>query len=92
VLTRPRAQAVVIGASAGGFAALERLLPALPPGYPLPVLVVQHLHRLQDRPLRSGLASRCEVYAPNFGFGSKSVMHADHSLLIRRGHFLRENR
>jgi two-component system chemotaxis response regulator CheB len=61
VLSAPRRQAVVIGASAGGFAALERLLPALPAGYPLPVLVVQHLHRLQEGALLAGLARRCAL-------------------------------
>ncbi|WP_148717285.1 chemotaxis protein CheB [Chitinolyticbacter meiyuanensis] len=37
------AQAVVIGASAGGIDALLRVLPALPASYPLPVIVVIHL-------------------------------------------------
>ena len=37
------AEAVVIGASAGAVDALSALLPALPKGYPLPVMVVVHL-------------------------------------------------
>lgn len=37
------AGAVVIGASAGAVDALSAILPALPPGYPLPVLVVVHV-------------------------------------------------
>lgn len=41
-------RAIVVGASAGGFAALKSVLPALPAGYPLPVIVVQHLHPWQD--------------------------------------------
>lgn len=41
-------QAVVIGASAGGSAALGQFLPLLPPDYPLPVVVVQHLHPQQE--------------------------------------------
>ena len=36
---------VVIGGSAGGIRALISLLQALPPGFPLPILVVQHLSR-----------------------------------------------
>lgn len=41
-------QAVVIGASAGGTAALQKILPALPANFPLPIIVAQHLHPLQD--------------------------------------------
>lgn len=37
-------KAVVIGGSAGGVKALEIILLALPKGFALPVLVVQHLH------------------------------------------------
>jgi two-component system chemotaxis response regulator CheB len=38
-----RVEAIVIGASAGGFEALMALLPGLPAGYPLPIAVVLHL-------------------------------------------------
>jgi two-component system chemotaxis response regulator CheB len=37
------AEAVVIGASAGGVSALMQLLPALPRGYRLPIVVVLHV-------------------------------------------------
>lgn len=40
-------EAVVIGASAGGSAALAQLLPRLPAAFPLAVVVVRHLHPLQ---------------------------------------------
>jgi two-component system chemotaxis response regulator CheB len=43
-----RYQAVVIGASAGGTAALQKILPFLPAGFPLPIVIAQHLHPLQD--------------------------------------------
>jgi two-component system, chemotaxis family, protein-glutamate methylesterase/glutaminase len=43
-----RVSAVVIGASAGGVEALSQLLPALPAGLRVPVLIVIHLPR--DRP------------------------------------------
>ncbi|MBF0438274.1 MAG: chemotaxis protein CheB [Magnetococcales bacterium] len=36
-------RAIVIGCSAGGLQALRTLLPELPPTYPLPILVVQHI-------------------------------------------------
>lgn len=41
-LARP-IEAVVVGASAGGFEALLALLPGLPADYPLPIAVVLHL-------------------------------------------------
>jgi two-component system chemotaxis response regulator CheB len=37
-------QAVVMGGSAGGLEALERILPELTPAFAAPLLVVQHLH------------------------------------------------
>ena len=41
-------EAIVIGTSAGGAAALAELLPVFPAAYPLPIVVVQHLHPLQE--------------------------------------------
>lgn len=43
-----RFDAIVVGASAGGVAALRAVLASLPAGLPLPVLIVLHLPR--DRP------------------------------------------
>lgn len=40
---QPLFDAVVMGVSAGGLKALQTVLPALPAGFPLPVVVVQHL-------------------------------------------------
>jgi two-component system, chemotaxis family, protein-glutamate methylesterase/glutaminase len=37
-------QAIVIGASAGGIQALSAVLAPLPADFPLPIIVVQHLH------------------------------------------------
>ena len=36
-------QAIVIGTSAGGMHALHRILSSLAPGFPVPLLIVQHL-------------------------------------------------
>ncbi|MCP4398411.1 MAG: hypothetical protein GY801_14075 [bacterium] len=44
-------KAVVIGVSAGGMDALTKILPVLPADFPLPVIVVQHLHPEQGRNL-----------------------------------------
>ena len=48
-------EAIVIGASAGAIQALSRILPALPEGYPIPVLVVVHIP-----------ADRSDLLAPLF--------------------------
>lgn len=44
-----RFEAIVIGGSAGAMKALTTLLPALPADCKIPVIVVLHLHPLQDR-------------------------------------------
>lgn len=53
-----RWRAVVIGASAGGAAALVQVLRPLPADYPLPLIVVQHLH-----PWQQGAALLSKSYA-----------------------------
>jgi two-component system, chemotaxis family, protein-glutamate methylesterase/glutaminase len=52
---------LVIGVSTGGPAALEVLLPALPAGFPLPVLVVQHMPELFTRLMAERLNARCAL-------------------------------
>ena len=44
-----RFDAIVIGGSAGAMTALATLLPYFPEEYPLPVIIVLHLHPRQDR-------------------------------------------
>lgn len=41
-------EVVLIGASAGGWNALNLLLPSLPADFPVPVVVVQHVHASQE--------------------------------------------
>ncbi len=43
-----RFEAVVIGVSAGGLNALSVILAELPPGFKLPVIIVQHIHPSSD--------------------------------------------
>jgi two-component system, chemotaxis family, protein-glutamate methylesterase/glutaminase len=52
---------LVIGVSTGGPAALDVLLPALPSGFPLPVLIVQHMPELFTRLLAERLSRRCPL-------------------------------
>jgi len=52
---------VAIGVSTGGPAALDVLLPALPAGFPLPVLIVQHMPELFTRLFAERLNGRCHL-------------------------------
>lgn len=52
---------LAIGTSTGGPAALDVLLPMLTAGFPLPVLIVQHMPELFTRPLAERLNSRCRL-------------------------------
>ncbi len=53
--------AVVMGASAGALDALLKVLPGLPVGFALPVVVVVHIPPDKDSILANLLASRCSV-------------------------------
>lgn len=62
--SRPEATsrgAVVLGASAGAVQALSRILPALPPDYPLPVLVVVHVPPQRRNVLAALFAEKCRL-------------------------------
>jgi two-component system, chemotaxis family, protein-glutamate methylesterase/glutaminase len=52
-------QLIVIGGSAGSAAVLTELLPVFPADYPLPIVVVQHLHPWQDDSFVERYMSRC---------------------------------
>ena len=53
---------IVVGVSTGGPAALDVLLSAIPQGFPLPILVVQHMPELFTGPLAERLSQRCSVH------------------------------
>jgi len=52
---------VAIGASTGGPRALQEILPAFPPDFPVPVLIVQHMPRGFTGPFAQRLNSLCSV-------------------------------
>ncbi len=54
-----RFEAVVIGSSAGGIKALRAVLSALPSEFPLPIIIVQHLHPHSDSYLARILGAKC---------------------------------
>lgn len=55
------ADAIVIGASAGGVEALQALLSSLPAGFPVPVAVVLHLPRDRPSTIHELLARHCAL-------------------------------
>ncbi len=57
----PREALVAIGASAGGPAALARLLGLLPADFPMPVVIVQHVNHQFARDLAEWLASHAPL-------------------------------
>ena len=56
-----RFDAVVMGLSAGGQKAMDRVLPLLPRDFSLPLVVVQHITPDADGLVASNLAQRCAV-------------------------------
>ena len=76
------AQVLAIGVSTGGPAALEKLLPALPPDLPLPVLIVQHMPALFTALLAERLDGLCKM--PVREARSGEIPQAGHVYLARR--------
>lgn len=60
-MNRARPQAIVIGASAGAFEALSNLLPDLPAGYPLPIMIVVHVPPDKKNLLIELFQGRCSI-------------------------------
>jgi two-component system chemotaxis response regulator CheB len=84
---------IVVGTSWGGLAALRDLIGALPDGFGLPMVVVQHRHKRSGQLLPSLLQDStrlcvCETEdkAP-IAPGNVYVAPADYHLLVEDGHF-----
>jgi two-component system chemotaxis response regulator CheB len=56
-----RPEMVLVGVSTGGPTALATVLPQLPAGFPVPVLVVQHMPPLFTGSLAASLAAKCRL-------------------------------
>ena len=56
-----RYEVIVIGGSAGCLTALAELLPVFPASYPIPIVIAQHLHPLQDRYFIEHYAGMCNL-------------------------------
>jgi len=54
-------KAVVIGASAGGFHALRKLLTKLPKGFSMPIFIVQHISPTSDNYMAQFLNGKAEL-------------------------------
>jgi two-component system chemotaxis response regulator CheB len=72
----PRPALVAIGASAGGVAALGEILPALPPEFPLPIIVVVHVPPARHSLLPDLFGKRCRL----------PVLEAEDKLPLEPGH------
>jgi len=89
-----RAQAVVIGASAGAVDALSSLLPKLPCRYPLPIMVVVHVPRDQRSALADLFRSKCRIDVREaedkepIHFGTVYFAPPDYHLQVERDHWL----
>ena len=84
-------EAIVMGASAGGFKAYAAIVAALPPGFPLPLLLVQHLHHDDNGAFAVHLdtASKLPVIEPcdkdQIKCGNVYIAPAGYHLLVERG-------
>ncbi len=60
-MSRPPIKVVAIGASAGAVQALQAILPLLPAGYPLPVVVVVHVPPDRSNVLLPLFQAKCRI-------------------------------
>jgi two-component system chemotaxis response regulator CheB len=83
----PRIELVAIGASTGGPVALKQLLCALPAGFPVPVVIVQHMADGFLDGLADWLSASCAVRTEVAGRGT--VLQPGRAYLAPDGHHMR---
>jgi two-component system, chemotaxis family, protein-glutamate methylesterase/glutaminase len=79
-----RPKVLVIGVSTGGPTALGAILPSFPAGFPLPILLVQHMPPLFTRLLAERLNNTCELTVEEASQGQAVVVG---KILIAPGDF-----
>jgi two-component system chemotaxis response regulator CheB len=86
-------QVIVVGCSWGGLAALRTIVSSLPPGFDIPVAIVQHRHRDSDGMLARFLQGQtglrvCEVEDKQpVESGHVFIAPANYHLLVEQGFF-----
>jgi len=75
--TKPRIEIVAIGTSTGGPNALAEVLPRIPPDFPVPIVVVQHMPPIFTRLLAERLSSRSAIPVEEGSAGA--VLSAGHA-------------
>ncbi len=88
-----RYEAVAIGASAGGFGTLAGILKELPADFPIPIIVIQHRSKDENRLLEELLQSKCKIRIKQadekerIAAATVYFAPADYHLMIERNHF-----
>ena len=59
---RPGYDAIVMGVSAGGVHALDQMLPCFPAGFPLPLIIVQHVYPQAENRIVGLFDDRCRLH------------------------------
>lgn len=90
-------KAIVMGASAGGLAAISFILEELPANYPLPILLVQHRIKDQRQLLEEILQTKCRLKIKQadekepIRAGTVYIAPPDYHLLLEHNHTLSLN-
>src|SRR5262249_39752625 len=90
----PQFDVVAIGASAGGVEALHAVAAALPAGFPVPVLVVQHMDPPHQSSAAGLLAGRCRLrvkqatHEEDIQGGTIYIAQPDMHLIVRAGRLI----
>lgn len=91
---QPTIQAIAIGGSAGALEALGAILPALPHGFPMPIMVVLHIPPNKPSYLSEVLGSMCALTVKEaedkepLQPGAVYVAPPDYHLLVEKQHCL----